>query len=190
MVGQHHQFNGYEFEQTPGDDGWRIWACCSPQGCKELDTSQTRLNDRTTAKQEGCWSCLLPAHESHHVLSSPALSSVTLCQHLEIGHSGDTYTLEIGKQRDQGFLNRQLAVKYLPAHQSYRNHPLNFKDISLHQIASVHKLLIPQRGHRSIWINDKMSIVYKMVPKVTMIFSSHTNLMYINNKEEVLPKEA
>ena len=35
-----------------------------------------------------------------------------------------------------------------------------------------------------------MSIVYKVVPEVAIIFSSHTNLMYINNKEEVLLKEA
>ena len=29
-----------------------------------------------------------------------------------------------------------------------------------------------------------------MVPEVAMIFSFHTNLMYINNEEEVLLKEA
>ena len=33
MVGQHHQPNGHEFEQVPGDgEGQRSLVCCSPQG--------------------------------------------------------------------------------------------------------------------------------------------------------------
>ena len=44
MVGWHHWLNGHEFEQAPGvDDGQRSLACCSPWGCKELDTTE-RLN--------------------------------------------------------------------------------------------------------------------------------------------------
>ena len=44
MVGWHHQLNGYEFEQTPGDcEGQGSLACCSPWGCKESDTTE-RLN--------------------------------------------------------------------------------------------------------------------------------------------------
>ena len=40
MVGQHHQLNGRKFEQALGDDeGQGSLACCSPQGCKELDTT-------------------------------------------------------------------------------------------------------------------------------------------------------
>ena len=40
----HHQLNGHEFEQTPGvGDGQGGLACCSPWGCKELDTTE-RLN--------------------------------------------------------------------------------------------------------------------------------------------------
>ena len=40
MVGWHHQFNGHEFEQTPGDgEGQRSLACCSPWGYKEMDTT-------------------------------------------------------------------------------------------------------------------------------------------------------
>ena len=36
MVGWHHQLNG----QTPGDsEGQRSLACCSPWGCKELNTT-------------------------------------------------------------------------------------------------------------------------------------------------------
>ena len=41
MVGWYHQLNGHEFEQTPGDgEGHRSLVCCSPWGCKELDTTE------------------------------------------------------------------------------------------------------------------------------------------------------
>ena len=46
MVGWHHQFNGHAFEQTLGDsEGQGSLACCSPWGCKELDTTE-RLNSK------------------------------------------------------------------------------------------------------------------------------------------------
>ena len=38
------QLGGHEFEQAPGvGDGQGSLACCSPWGCKELDTTE-RLN--------------------------------------------------------------------------------------------------------------------------------------------------
>ena len=41
MVGWHHRLNGYEFELTPGvGDGQGGLLCCSPWGCKELDTTE------------------------------------------------------------------------------------------------------------------------------------------------------
>ena len=41
----HHRLNGHESEQTPGDsEGQRSLVCCSPWGCKELDTTE-RLNN-------------------------------------------------------------------------------------------------------------------------------------------------
>ena len=41
MVGWHHQLNGCEFEQTPGDGaGWGSLVCCSPWGHKESDTTE------------------------------------------------------------------------------------------------------------------------------------------------------
>ena len=44
MVGWHHELNGHEFEQIPGDnEGQGSLACCSPWGHKELDTTE-RLN--------------------------------------------------------------------------------------------------------------------------------------------------
>ena len=37
----HHQLNGHEFEQAPGDgEGQGSLACCSPWGHKELDTTE------------------------------------------------------------------------------------------------------------------------------------------------------
>ena len=46
MVGWHHQVNGHEFEQTPGDtEGQGILVCCSPWGHKELDTSEWLNNN-------------------------------------------------------------------------------------------------------------------------------------------------
>ena len=41
MVGWHHQLNGHEFEQAPGDGkGQGSLECCSPWGCKELDATE------------------------------------------------------------------------------------------------------------------------------------------------------
>ena len=40
MVGWHHQLNGHELGQTPGDgEGQGGLACCSPWSHKELDTT-------------------------------------------------------------------------------------------------------------------------------------------------------
>ena len=44
MVGCHHQLNGHELEQTPGDgEEQGSLVCCSPGGCKESDRTE-RLN--------------------------------------------------------------------------------------------------------------------------------------------------
>ena len=41
MVGWHHQLDGHEFEQAPGDgDGWGGLACCSSWGRKESDITE------------------------------------------------------------------------------------------------------------------------------------------------------
>ena len=46
MVGWHHQLNGREFEQTPGDtEGQRSLACCNPLGHKELDMTELLNNN-------------------------------------------------------------------------------------------------------------------------------------------------
>ena len=47
MVGWHHQLNGHEFEQTPGDsEGQGSLACCSPWGHKELVTAERLSNSK------------------------------------------------------------------------------------------------------------------------------------------------
>ena len=48
MVGWHHWLDGHDFEQALGvGDGLGRLACCSPWGCKELDTTEW-LNLRET----------------------------------------------------------------------------------------------------------------------------------------------
>ena len=45
MAGWHHQLNGHEFEQVPGDgEGQGSLACCSPWGHRESDMIE-RLNN-------------------------------------------------------------------------------------------------------------------------------------------------
>ena len=51
MVGWHHQLNGHEFEQTPGDaEGQGSLACCSPSGHEESDITE-QLNNNLSIKQ-------------------------------------------------------------------------------------------------------------------------------------------
>ena len=51
MVGWHHQLNGHKFEQALGDDeGQGSLTCCSPQGCKELDTMEQLNNNVKNSK--------------------------------------------------------------------------------------------------------------------------------------------
>ena len=41
IIGWHHQLNGHEFEQAPGDsEGQGSLACCSPWGRQELDMTE------------------------------------------------------------------------------------------------------------------------------------------------------
>ena len=50
MVVWHHQLNGHEFEQVPGDgEGQGGLACCSPWICKGLDMTE-QLNNNNKPK--------------------------------------------------------------------------------------------------------------------------------------------
>ena len=52
VVGWHHQFNGHEFEQTPGDsEGKGSLEYCNSLGCKELGTTE-QLNNNTLIKKK------------------------------------------------------------------------------------------------------------------------------------------
>ena len=56
MVEWHHQLNGHEFEQALGvGDGQGSLVCCSPYGCKELDTTE-RLKNSSSLGAQGMWS--------------------------------------------------------------------------------------------------------------------------------------
>ena len=48
MVRWHHKLYGHEFEQALGDDeGQGSLVCCSPWGCKELDTTEQLNNNNS-----------------------------------------------------------------------------------------------------------------------------------------------
>ena len=50
MVRWHHQFNGHEFEQAPGEsEGQESLVCCSPWCLKESDTTQQLNNNQQNA---------------------------------------------------------------------------------------------------------------------------------------------
>ena len=62
MVGWHHQLDGHEFEQTPGDgERQGSLACCSPRGCNESVMTE-RLNSNNTPliehRLEICGACV------------------------------------------------------------------------------------------------------------------------------------
>ena len=49
MVGWHHQLNGHGFEQILGDSEEQgSLVCCSPWGCKEVDTTERLNNNHKT----------------------------------------------------------------------------------------------------------------------------------------------
>ena len=46
MFGWHHQLNGHDFEQTPGDgEGLGSLVCYIPRGCKESDMTEWLNNN-------------------------------------------------------------------------------------------------------------------------------------------------
>ena len=53
MVGWDHRVYGHEFEQALGDgEGWWSLVCCSPWGCKELDTAECPTVETWQARTE------------------------------------------------------------------------------------------------------------------------------------------
>ena len=79
MVGWHHQCNGHEFEQAPGDgDGQASLVCCSPWGCKESDKTE-QLNNNSGYRR-------MQARPKGHFPGLPEGSSVffSLCIALSV----------------------------------------------------------------------------------------------------------
>ena len=65
MVGWHHQLNGHEFEQTPGDgEGQGSLVCCSPWGCRELDMTKRLNNNNKYFRLHGYAQILLQLNSS------------------------------------------------------------------------------------------------------------------------------
>ena len=59
MVGWHHQLDGHKYEQALGVcDGQGSKACCSPWGCKQLDTTEqlnwTDMKGMNSVSPEAC----------------------------------------------------------------------------------------------------------------------------------------
>ena len=50
MVGWHHRLNGHDFEQLGDSGGQGSLVCCSPQGCKELDTTEQLNSNKNNIK--------------------------------------------------------------------------------------------------------------------------------------------
>ena len=79
MVGWHHQLNRHEFEQTPVDgEGQESLECCSPWGCKELDTIEWLNNNKLLTFYVHPLTFLLGLWFSYHCLSCHYLDWVTL----------------------------------------------------------------------------------------------------------------
>ena len=50
----HHQLNGHEFDQAPGDgEGQGSLACSSPWSHKELDTTEQLNNNNNKSNKDG-----------------------------------------------------------------------------------------------------------------------------------------
>ena len=75
MIGWHHQFNGHEFEQIPGDgEGQGSLACCNPWVTK----CQTQLSDWTTTLYRPKTKSIIKYFNISFSLSSPCPMSQTL----------------------------------------------------------------------------------------------------------------
>ena len=65
-VGWHHQLNGQESEQTPGDgEGQGSLVCCSLWGHKELDMTATERQQQVPMKQSLPILCFLQPYHQH-----------------------------------------------------------------------------------------------------------------------------
>ena len=74
MVGWHHQLNGHEIEQTPGDgEGQGHLMCCSPWGCKESDMTECRweVNRKQVSNSVLCWVTVMELNRPPYLAKWP-----------------------------------------------------------------------------------------------------------------------
>ena len=75
MVGQHHQLNGHEFVQTPGDsEGQGSLACYSSWGCKDVDLKAEQHNSNYPLSSLDPTSVLSPELQGSAILGFGSLS--------------------------------------------------------------------------------------------------------------------
>ena len=77
MAGQHHWFNGHEFEQIPGEsEGPGSLVCCNPWGCKELDMTE-RLNNNNKSNNKITYVWNLKEKDTNELLYQTETDSQT-----------------------------------------------------------------------------------------------------------------
>ena len=82
MVGWHHQLNGHEFEQTPGDgEGQESLACCSLWSHKELDMTE-RLNNKKISAVSLSILLLMGPCVCFHILTIINNATVNIEEHI------------------------------------------------------------------------------------------------------------
>ena len=80
MAGWHHRCNGHKLGQTLGDgEGRGGLVCCSPRGCKELDTIGQLNNNK---KDKDCWVGASRMHYLHKVVRKGFIEKVTVDRRL------------------------------------------------------------------------------------------------------------
>ena len=79
MVGWHHQLNGHEFEQTPGESEEQgSLACCSPWAPKQSDTTEHLNNNNKPSLAHFIEPMAVPQMECQASPAATQLSLVTL----------------------------------------------------------------------------------------------------------------
>ena len=80
MAGWHHQFNGHEFEQTPGDSEKQgSLACCSSGDPKESDMTQW-LNNKVATRipLSISWKASVYLQDNHEALPTVSVFKLIL----------------------------------------------------------------------------------------------------------------
>ena len=78
-VGWHHQFNGHEFQQTPGDgEGHGSLACCGPCSCRARHDVVTDRQNRTLSNRISGVFLMDNRHLGSEIQSTPILLSSSL----------------------------------------------------------------------------------------------------------------